>query len=363
MPRRDLEPSGTFTAVMIAVLGAFAPAIPGCGGEVSTSEGTDGGAVTGSDAGTAVGTDAGGAQIDSGGAPAGDAAVARDGDGAPRVDAGRPGSARVPIMISAGNYERYRDALLPHRPFLVYAWATDPAIRGYDGEIAILSRIDDTDVAEMVMYSSHATLARILTPSHAAELRGLGVTVIGYNTEGMMTPESEMNALTSSDPGVNSAARFATIATGAGFEVLWGPIRGGLDAISDGAITAMVTSGVGGIGMQEQKHIESAPPYEAPTAACVPSRVAAFHTTVDRYRRLAGGRAMHIDAQIMPSRCQNGDDYARRVCGTDGGEYFHCLQFIEEIAPDLDSLAIWASGPEDPPDMVGLVAAIRGRGI
>jgi hypothetical protein len=112
----------------------------------------------------------------------------------------------------------------------------------------------------------------------------------------------------------------------------------------------MLDAGLSGVGLQEQQFIE---------ASCVPDRVAAVESTAARYRSLVAGRGVHVNVQIMPSRCLMGDDYGRSRCGSSGGRFHHCGAFVRDIAPVADSFAIWASSPTDVGDLVELVAAMR----
>ena len=303
-----------------------------------------------------------GGQLDGGGndldAPP---ALADAPPGAPDAPpAGDPDAAleptRVPILIAADNYAEYRDQLLDYRPFLVYAWATDPALENpnqYQRELDTLAAIDDDGVTELIMFSSYRTLQdKLAQPGHADYLRSLGVTGFGFNSEGFMTPSDEMNSLNSADPDSNAVARFTAIAEQYGFTVLWGPIRATADAVGDPALDTMFGAGLAGVGLQEQQYIES---------ACVDARAAAVAQTATRYRQIASteGIAAHIDVQIMPSRCLNGDAYAASHCGSAiENDYDHCAAFAAAILPDIDSLAIWASGPEDRAGLVPLIAAL-----
>jgi hypothetical protein len=259
-------------------------------------------------------------------------------------------------MIAASNYAYYRDQLLDHRPFMVYAWATNPALQNpsqYDNQLSILAEIDDDGVEEYIMFSSYRTLDDKLSQTgHADYLRSIGVTALGFNSEGFMTPSDEMDSLNSSDPQTNAVARFAAIAEEHDFPAIWGPIRVTADAVGDPAISAMFGAGLDGVALQEQRFIE---------AACVAERASAVAQTADRYRQIAAsqGATAHVNVQIMPSRCLNGDSYAASQCGsTIQADYDHCAQFATEILDDADSLAIWASGPDDRAGLVPLIAAL-----
>ena len=178
----------------------------------------------------------------------------------------------------------------------------------------------------------------------------MGVTIIGFNTEGMMTPSDELSATQSTESSRNSVVRFVEIAAAEGFDAIWGPIRNVSESVPDGAIEVMIDAGLLGVGLQEQRFIE---------ASCVEDRVAAVEATAARYRAIAGARPFHVNVQVMPSRCLMGDSYAQSRCGTSGGRFFHCEDFTHGIEPSIDSHAIWASSPGDVGDLVELVAAMR----
>lgn len=268
----------------------------------------------------------------------------------PTPSAGYPG----PIMISASNYQSFRGELLPYRPFMVYAWATNPSIGLYDGEIARLAEINDAGVEEIMMFSSWRTLEEKLSqPGHADYLHSIGVTKMGYNSEGGMTPQDEMNNLGSTSPATNSVVQFVNIAKTYGFEVVWGPIRRTADTVPDAAVRIMFEADLDEIGLQEQRFIE---------AACVNERVAAVNSTVNRYQGQAGAHPFQVTVQIMPSRCVVGDNYARQNCPAENITYAyqHCGQFVDEIEPIIDSLAMWASGSSDRAQLVNFIRSLRG---
>jgi hypothetical protein len=281
---------------------------------------------------------------------------APDAESGTEPDASPPEPARKPILIAASNYAYYRDQLLEYRPFMVYAWATNPALSNpnqYESELSILESIDDDGVEEYIMFSSYQTLQeKLAQPGHVDYLRSIGVTGFGFNSEGFMTPAAEMDSLNSADPQTNAVARFAAIAEEHDFQVIWGPIRVTADAVGDPAIGAMFGAGVDGVGLQEQQFIEN---------ACVPARAEAVAETATRYREIAAnqGTSAHVNVQIMPSRCLLGDDYAAAQCGTNiQSDFDHCADFVGEILDDVDSLAIWASGPDDRAGLVPLIAAL-----
>jgi hypothetical protein len=281
---------------------------------------------------------------------------APDSQDSTEADAAPPEPTRKPILIAASNYAYYRDQLLDHRPFMVYAWATNPALSNpnqYDSELSILESIDDEGVEEYIMFSSYQTLEEKLSqPGHVDYLRSIGLDGFGFNSEGFMTPAEEMNSLNSADPQQNAVARFAAIAEEHDFPVIWGPIRVTADAVDDPAIGTMFGAGLDGVGLQEQQFIEN---------ACVPARADAVAQTSARYRDIASnlGASAHVNVQLMPSRCLLGDDYAASHCGsTIQSDFDHCADFTAEILDEVDSLAIWASGPDDRAGLVPLVAAL-----
>jgi len=274
------------------------------------------------------------------------------------VDAGP-----FPIMLAAGNYadSQYHAGLLPYRPYFVYAWCSDPALSNpgdvYAQEISTLEGIQDTQVEKMVMFSSNVTLNEKLSdPTHVQALLTMGVTTIGYNSEGGLTPQAEMDDLGSTDPGVNSVARFAAFAAARGFRTIWGPIRVTADNVSDAAISVMFDAGLGGVALQEQQFINH---------SCVADRAAAVQTTATRYRTLAaqaGASPIHVTVQVMPSTCLEGDTYAQNnsaTCGTlPSTRFAQCDAFVDAIAADVDSIAIWAMGT-DRDDLIELVTVLR----
>ncbi len=276
----------------------------------------------------------------------------------PQPDAGG-GPQRPALFLAASNYLEQRDELRGYGPFVVYAWATDPALSNpqqYDRELSALAAINDPDVVEIVMFSSYRTLSdKLSQPGHADYLRSIGVTGFGFNSEGFMTPADQMNSLGDTDPSTNAVARFSSIAQAAGFDVLWGPIRVTADAVGDPALATMFGAGLDGVGLQEQQFIES---------ACVDDRAAAVAATAARYRAMAAseGGSAQIDVQIMPSRCLSGDTYAAAHCGTAiTADYDHCAQFAAAIADQVDSIGIWASSPTDRAGLVPLVRRLRGQ--
>ena len=258
----------------------------------------------------------------------------------------------TPIWIAAANYVQLQDELADLGPFVVYGWASDPAFAGYDQQLDLLGQIDADDVTKIVMLSSWTTLESVLTPDGVAALQAAGVEGFGYNTEGMMTPPAQMQAL--DDPtDANPVAIFATLAAAEGFWTVWGPIRFTADAVSDAAISAMIAGGVRGVALQEQQFIES---------ACVPERVAAVEATAERYRALAADPDFEVHVQVMPSRCSNGDDFAVAQCGMSPNHapFAHCEASSADIAPTIDAMAIWASAPFDVDDLAPLTATLRG---
>ncbi len=190
-------------------------------------------------------------------------------------------------------------------------------------------------VEKMMMVTSYDEVQRLM--NRADQLRAAGVTTLGFNSENgpRMTPADEMRTLNSSDPNVNVVARAAKLATGNGFKVMWGPIRNTVDSLSDEAILTMMSSGVSGLAIQEQKFIENQP---------ADARLSAVRQTRERYLRLAGQAGINdftFHVQIMQQRCPN---------------LPNCVSFVEGLeAIPVNSIAIWSNGPIP----VDFVEAIR----
>lgn len=258
----------------------------------------------------------------------------------------------LPIWIAAYNYVDLQDQLQDLGPFVVYGWATDPAFAGYESQLQLLAQIDAPDVTKIVMLSSWTTLQSVLDPAGVAALTAAGVEGFGFNTEGMMTPADQMQALGDASADGNPVAIFSTLAAAEGFWTVWGPIRATADAVPDAAIAAMVEGGVRGVALQEQQFIE---------ASCVPDRVAAVEATAARYRDIAGDPAFEVHVQVMPSRCENGDDFAVAQCGMAPGApaFAHCSDFAAQIRPTVDAMAIWASAPPDVQQLVPLTTSLQ----
>jgi len=190
-------------------------------------------------------------------------------------------------------------------------------------------------VEKMLMVTSYDEVQRLVR--QADQLKASGVTTIGFNSENGtgMTPAGEMSTLNSGDPNVNVVARSAKLATDAGFKMMWGPVRGTVDSLSDEAIRTMIAAGVTGLAIQEQKFIEN---QDADT------RLSAVLRTRERYLRLAqqeGVEDFTFHVQIMQQRCPN---------------LPNCVNFVEGLeAIPVDSIAIWSNGPIS----VDFVNAIR----
>ena len=243
--------------------------------------------------------------------------------------------AGLPVMIDYRNYQPRFGAVY------LYAWYSEASIAGQGSaglqrQLDELARVSDAGTTKMLMLSSVARLDTLLRDDGAA-LRQSGITVIGYNTERAVgTPEDEMNAL--GEVEGNPVARAAALADAAGFRLIWGPIRQTVDGVPDGALRAMVAAGLDGVALQEQKGIEN---------ESVAQRVAAVQRTAERYRRV-GGDDFHISVQIMPSRCPARADQ----------RWGRCTDFVAQIAPWIDSVAIWASSSADRAALPDLVAAL-----
>jgi hypothetical protein len=267
---------------------------------------------------------------------------------------GVPSSAATmqsPISISVDNYQAYQAELAPYAPFSVYGWCTDPYLAqrpgNYQAQLDKLAAVSNVDKA--IIFSSLATLQAKI--GDAPYWHSIGVTRLMYNTEGELTPAAEMATLNSPDPNVNAVALFAAAASGAGFSSSWGPIRNAADGVSDNAIKAMMSEGLGGIGLQEQKFIE---------IACAADRLNAVKATIIRYRRLAAGRPFTYSVQIMAGRCLSGDTYAKANCSHEKctKDYDHCRTFLNAIRPAISEVGIFAMGMESE-KLPAMIQAIR----
>jgi hypothetical protein len=215
----------------------------------------------------------------------------------------------LPLMIRWSNWRP------EFGPSYVYARERD-----LSGMLAL-----DAPVEKMLMVTSYAEVQRAV--ERAGELQAAGITTVGFNSENGsgMTPGNEMQTLNSPDPEVNVVARAAKLATENGFEVMWGPVRNTVDSLSDGAIRTMISAGVSGLAIQEQKFIETQP---------ADSRLSAVMRSRERYLRLAreaGVDDFTFHVQIMQQRCPN---------------MANCVTFVEGLeAIPVDSIAIWSNGP------------------
>ena len=242
------------------------------------------------------------------------------------VDDSAGGSAAVdlsgdhlPLMVRWSNWRP------EFGPAYVYAREAD-----LSGMLSLSGPVD-----KMLMVTSYAEVQRLM--ERADQLQAAGVTTLGFNSENGtgMTPPEEMQTLNSADPNVNVVARSAKLATDNGFKVMWGPVRNTVDSLSDEAILTMMSAGVTGLAIQEQKFIET---------ESAGSRLAAVTQTRERYLRLA--RQANIDdftfhVQIMQQRCPN---------------LPNCVTFVEGLEKiPVDSIAIWSNGPIP----VEFVSAIR----
>jgi hypothetical protein len=223
--------------------------------------------------------------------------------------ASQPANDHLPLMIRWSNW------LPEFGPSYVYARERD-----LSGMLAL-----NAPVKKMLMVASYAEVQRAV--ERADELKAAGISTIGFNSENGsgMTPANEMQTLDSPDPEVNVVARAAKLATENGFEVIWGPVRNTVDSLSDGAIRAMISAGVSGLAMQEQKFIET---------QSADSRLTAVMRSRERYLRLAGEAGVDdftFHVQIMQQRCPN---------------MANCVTFVEGLeAIPVDSIAIWSNGP------------------
>jgi hypothetical protein len=213
----------------------------------------------------------------------------------------------LPLMIRWSNWRE------EFGPALVYAREQD-----LDGMLRM-----DGPVQKMLMVTSFREAERLMTRS--AELHDAGVVIVGLNTENGLTPGDEMQSLNNPDPAVNIVARVARLATEAGFEVIWGPVRNMTDAVSDEVLRTVMNAGISGIALQEQKFIEVQP---------ARTRLNAVNATRDRYLEIAdevGLDTFSFHVQIMHQRCPDLEN-----CIT-------FVQMLEEIP--VSSIAIWSNGP------------------
>ena len=225
----------------------------------------------------------------------------------------------LPLMIRWSNWRP------EFGPAYVYAREGD-----LNGMLALSAPVE-----KMLMVASYDEVQRLM--GQADHLKAAGVTTLGFNSENGqgMTPPDEMRTLNSSDPNVNVVARAAKLATANGFKVFWGPVRNTVDSLSDEAILAMMSAGVNGLAIQEQKFIEN---------QAADLRLSAVISTRERYLRLA--RQAKVDeftfhVQIMQQRCPN---------------LPNCVTFVEGLEEiPVDSIAIWSNGPIP----VDFVTAIR----
>jgi hypothetical protein len=236
-----------------------------------------------------------------------------------------PEQEHLPLMIRWSNWRP------EFGPAFVYAREQD-----LEGMLAMDDSDESLPVIKMLMVASYDETSRLM--QRADELHAAGVTIVGLNTENGpgMTPPEEMETLFNPDPNVNVVARVAQLATENGFSVMWGPIRNVTDRVSDDVIRTIITAGVRGLAMQEQKFIETQPAQE---------RAQAVIQTRDRYLTLA--RDMSVDdfsfhVQIMHQRCPDLDN---------------CVEFVRLLeAIPVNSIAIWSNGPIP----LEFVEAIRG---
>jgi hypothetical protein len=213
----------------------------------------------------------------------------------------------LPLMIRWSNWQP------EFGPAFVYAREQD-----LDGMLRM-----DGPVVKMLMVTSYGEAERLM--ARAAELHGAGVTIVGLNTENGLTPGDEMKTLNNPDPAVNIVARVAELATAAGFEVIWGPVRNVTDNLSDDTIKTMMQSGVTGLAVQEQKFIE---------VQSAETRIRAVNETRQHYLRLAdevGLDTFDFHVQIMHERCPNLEN---------------CITFVQMLEDiPVSSIAIWSNGP------------------
>ncbi len=221
-----------------------------------------------------------------------------------------PVGEHLPLMIRWSNWQP------DFGPALVYAREQD---------LAGMLRMDGP-VQKMLMVTSYGEAERLM--ARAAELHAAEVAIVGFNTENGLTPSNEMQTLNNPDPAINVVARVAQLATEAGFEVIWGPVRTVTDSLSDEVIRTMMKAGISGLALQEQKFIE---------VERADTRLRAVNQTRQRYLDLAnelGLDSFAFHVQIMHQRCPDLENCIRFV------------QLLEEIP--VSSIAIWSNGPIPP---------------
>lgn len=230
-----------------------------------------------------------------------------------------PAGGHLPLMIRWSNWRP------EFGPALVYAREQD-----LSGMLQMEGPLE-----KMLMVTSIAETTRLMARS--AELQAAGVTIVGLNSENGLTPGNEMATLDNPDPNINLVARVGKMATQNGFTFIWGPVRRTADTISDAAVRTMMSAGMRGIALQEQKFIETQP---------AQTRLAEVNRTRERYLRLAD--ELNLDTfgfhvQIMHERCPNLNN---------------CITFVQMLEDiPVDSIAIWSNGPIPP----SFVNSIRGN--
>lgn len=231
-----------------------------------------------------------------------------------------------PITIQADNYT---DDLKNLGPFIIYGWAADPAISGYDRQVNSL-RKQGPFSSKMIIFSSYKTMEQKLSePGHVDELKSIGVEWMGFNTEGDKTPSDEFNSMTSNVASQNSVCRFAQISEQYGFKSLWGAIRGTAGrAVSEKTLIQMLSNcGLDGIAFQEQKFIEN---------ACATDRFTATQTD-KRNLDANTGKNMYLSVQLMESRCLQ-----LSQCNNTS-KYQNCMNFTKQLIENkvANDIAIW----------------------
>lgn len=277
-----------------------------------------------------------------------------------------------PVFLTPSQLvSEYYSQLLDQRPLYLRAIAAGPNIATYDEQVAQLAQVQEQGVVKMIGFSSYRDLeAKLSQPgppgfsSHAEYLHSIGVVGFSYNTERSAmgipwTPDDEMDNLFSVDAGTNSVVRFVNVSRSYGFDfVLWVPFRYTADGKDSPeqtnpqgaqAIALMYQAGLSGVGLQEQFLIES---------RCVPERVAAFQETLRLHTQAAGGENPFLLISGLVETCTRGDDFAERQCGLPEDHYpwQHCDQFVDQVAEELDGLALLDQPSQQ---LVDFVATIR----
>lgn len=163
-----------------------------------------------------------------------------------------------------------------------------------------------------------------------ARLRNIGVTTISYNPEGGHTPSDEFNQRRV-DSDSNPIVQFGRWGEQNSFNTVWAPLRGDSDSTPDSVIQRIYDAGIDGLGLQEQRFIET---------ACPNDRYNKVKNTIEKHERLAG-KNLFVSVQIMAIRCQTAEQLS---CSESySSSYGHCDTFVDLIAGLVDTIGFWPS--------------------